>query len=95
MAQYFGRAAADLLAAGDITDESRVAVMLSGSDNGPLLLSEARKAIVTVGQTALPAASGELLLGSIQTGASKGLYINNGSGWQLIVAYTSDGTWPV
>lgn len=98
MAKYFhvDETIEPLLTVSDITDDTVVAIKLSGDQVGAISVSQERKRRINWVQTTLPSPGVSTLgLWSVQTGANKGLYVNNGNEMALISAYSLDGTWPI
>lgn len=50
---------------------------------------------ITYAETALPAITDAVGLHSVQTGTSRGLYMNTGTEIIILTPYSIDGDWPV
>ena len=97
MAIYFGQDEAiyPLLAATDIADDTQTALRISGNSQGNIALNQARQLVIQPLQSAVPTTADPIGSYSVQTGASRGFYTNNGSSVMRIVSYPQDGSWPI
>ena len=97
MAVYFGRddTVYATVTAADVTDPTQTAIMVSGSESGPIVLSEARKLVVMPLLDTPPSITDPVGLYSVQTTANRGLYYNTGTEIIALPSFSIDGTWPV
>lgn len=92
MASYFGQPAADLIAAGDISDDTAVALRISGPQSGVVPLHDARRFAVPF-YTRRPRITDRMGMCVCISGADRGLYWNTGTEVIQKLAFAEDGSY--